>query len=97
VNAHTAPWEVVTGCHHYYTADDCHDGILTTDAATGEQRFTGEVGRYRWTATVILGVPYCSGCDKPITDGLCTSCELIHADLAQLVEVERLSDGWMVA
>lgn len=85
-----ADWEVVRGCHHFYTDEDCHEGIWATDVGTGQVRFTGVVGRYRWPATLILGVPYCSSCDKPVpASGECANCEIVHADLApaQLTEV----------
>lgn len=73
-------WEVVRDCHHEYTGADCGAGHLCDGV------FTGEVGRYRWQATVKIGIPYCSACDEPLDAGLCSGCRLVHADVVPLTE-----------
>lgn len=74
-------WEVVRDCHHFYTEADCGEGYLRDGV------FTGEVGKYRWHATVTLDVPYCSACDEPLDGGICAGCQLVHADCVPLTEV----------
>ena len=80
-------WEVVSDFHHHYTEDDCHKGMLVTDADTGCRRFHGDIGKHHVVRSILLDVPYCSGCDEPLDAGVCHGCRTVHVDVVPLTEV----------
>lgn len=79
-----ADWEVVTNDTYIMSEDDFPEGCLVvTDAASGRSRATGRV-KLGLVTTVVLYTPLCGGCDEPVpSDGICSNCEVIHADIAE--------------
>jgi hypothetical protein len=80
-------WDIVRDDHYAMTPDDFRSGMVVTDAASGREYMVGET----WTGLhtrVPLDVPLCGGCDNPIpADGLCSSCCVIHQDIAEANEI----------
>jgi hypothetical protein len=78
----SATFEVVTNDTYTMTPADFRNCVVVTDPASGREYAVGETWTGLHTRTAI-NVPLCKGCDDPVpADGVCSSCEVIHADIA---------------
>ena len=76
-------WDIVTGQTYAMTPADFRSGMVVTDAASGREYMIGETWNGLHTRTA-LNVPLCNGCDDPVpADGVCSGCQIIHADIAE--------------